>query len=348
MRLPVSLLIKLSPLLLSVAVLPQMAVAQTVQTNEYIYIGMEAEDHIQKNDRWVTTTPTTPAVEQDPDGNHSDQASGSTYLELLPDVRVTHEDPFGPPTAYWGRGGQGPDAHYQVNFPEPGRYYVHVRAYSTGTEDNGMHVGIDGTWPASGQRMQFCSASKRAWWWSSAQRDAGGNGSCGVEKTIWLDVDSAGMHTVSISAREDGFEIDRFALIKDLSDNTRICSPQNITDVNCRNGSIESADGFVDLRVRLAAEVVGADPEVEPPNPVEVDEGSDITLTAKIENLDGFDTATDIVLTLSPVAGDWLTTAMDSRCSAVGDTFECNLNQLHPTAPNEYEPFVFTYHAGNQ
>ncbi len=347
MRLTLPLSVKFLPLLLLGVLLPQLVFAQTVRTDEYIYIGVEAEDHTRKNERWVTTTPTTPAVENDPDGNHSDQASGSTYLELLPDVRVTHEDTFGPPTAYWGRGGQGPDADYEVNFPEPGRYYVHVRAYSTGTEDNGLHVGIDGTWPDSGQRMQFCSASRRAWWWGSAQRDAGGNGSCGVEKTIWLDVDSAGIHKVSISAREDGFEIDRFALIKDLSENTRICSPQNISDVSCRNGSIENADGFVDLRVRLFAEAVGADPDVEPPNPVEVNEGSNITLTAKIENLDGFDTATDIVLTLSPVVGDWQIMAMDNRCIQEGDVFKCNLNQLHPTAPDENEPFVFTMRATN-
>jgi len=332
-------------LLLLGTLLPRLVVAQTVQTSEYIYIGVEAEDHTRKNERWVTTTPSTPATENDPDGNHSDQASGSTYLELLPDVRVTHEDTFGPPTAYWGRGGQGPDADYQVNFPEPGRYYVHVRAYSTGTEDNGMHVGIDGTWPDSGQRMQFCSASRRAWWWGSAQRDAGGNGSCGIEKTIWLDVDTAGMHTVSISAREDGFEIDRFALIKDLSNNTRICSPRNINDVSCRNGSIESADGFVDLRVRLSAVAVGADPDAAQPNSVEIKKGEEITLTAKIENLDGFDTATDIVLDLSPVAGQWQTTAQDSRCTQAGSDFKCTLNQLRPTAPDEHEPFVFTMRA---
>jgi len=347
MRLQLSLPLKLLPCLLFGALLPPTVVAQTMQTNEYIYIGVEAEDHTQKDDRWVTTTPSTPTFENDPDGNHSDQASGSTYLELLPDMRVTHEDTFGPPTAYWGRGGQGPDAHYQVSFPEPGRYYVHVRAYSTGTEDNGIHVGIDGTWPDSGQRMQFCSASRRAWWWGSAQRDAGGNGSCGTEKTVWLDVEMAGMHTVSFSAREDGFEFDRFALIKDLSDNTRICSPKNISEVSCRNGSIESSDGFVDLRVRLSAEEVGADPDVEPPNQLEIMKGGDITLTAKIENLDAFDTATDIVLNLLPVVGDWQTSTTDSRCIEEGSGFTCSLNQLHPTAPNEYESFTFTMRATN-
>ena len=316
--------------------------AQTMETDDYIYIGIEAEDHISKDERWVTTTPTTPAVEDDPDGNHSDGAGGSTYLELLPDIRVTHDDPMSPPTAYWGQPGQGPQAAYTVDIPEPGRYYVHVRAYSTGTEDNGIHIGLNNSWPQSGARMQFCSASKKAWWWSSAQRDSGGNGSCGAEKTIWLDIDTAGINTVNISAREDGFEIDKLVLIKDKSNNTRVCSPVNLNGVNCKNGSIESADGFIDLRVRLSAEAVGADPEATPPSPVEVDQGQDIVLTAKIENLDGYDTANDIVLTLMPVAGDWDMIDMDERCIAEGDQFQCSFDELHPTAPDEHEAFVFT------
>ena len=343
MRLPSSFI--LSSLLFAGALMPLHVNAQTVVTSEYIYIGFEAEDHITKDDRWVTTTPSTPTEENDPDGNHSDQAGGSTYLELLPDIRVTHEDEFGPPTAFWGSGGQGPGAEYLVDFPEPGRYYVHARVYSTGTEDNGMHIGINGSWPDSGQRMQFCTASKRAWTWGSAQRDAGGNGSCGTEKTIWIDVPSAGVHTFNISAREDGFELDRLALIKDLSGNTRVCSPTTLTGVNCKNGSIESADGFVDMRVLLSAETVGADPEVDQPIPTEVVQGEAINLTAVVENLDGFDTAHDIVLTLSPAPGDWNMVDIDSRCSAVGDEFECTLSQLHPTAPNENVSFVFTMQA---
>jgi len=325
--------------------IPAQSAAQTVETAEYIYIGVEAEDHIAKNDRWVTTTPSTPAIEDDPDGNHSDQASGSTYLELLPDIRVTHDDPFSPPIAFWPAGGQGPDADYSVDFPEPGRYYVHVRAYSTGTEDNGIHIGINGQWPESGQRMQFCSAAKQSWWWSSAQRDSGGNGACGIEKSIWVDVPSAGQHTVSISAREDGFEIDRLVLLKDKSGNTRVCEPANIDDVSCRNGSIESADEFVDLRVRVITLPEGADPDAVQPSPVEIDQADNITLTAKIENLDNFDTANDIVLTLSPVDGEWNMIAMDDRCEQVGSEFECTLDSLHPTAPDEFAPFVFTMQA---
>jgi hypothetical protein len=315
--------------------------AQTVIESDYIYIGVEAEDAEYKNERWVLTEPGTPTLENDPDGNHSDQASGSKYLELLPDIRVTHDDPMGPPTAYWGQAGTGPDADYVVNFPEAGRYYVHARAYSTGTEDNGIHFGINGTWPVSSRKMQFCSAGKRAWWWSSAQRDAGGNGACGTEKTIWLDIEEPGEHTVSISAREDGFELDRFVLLKDLSNNTRICSPVNVYGVNCRNGSIGSADEIVDMQVRLRTELPNAG-DTEQPDQLEVEQGSTLILSAQLENLDAFDTANDVVFTLSPVAGEWEVIDMDDRCTAVGDEYECSLDNLHPTAPDEYAAFVFT------
>ena len=102
---------------------------------------------------------------------------------------------------------------YRVVFSTPGRYYVHARAYSTGTEDNGVHVGVDDTWPASGRRIQWCSGKNR-WTWSSAQRDSGGS-ACGVEHTIFIDVPSAGEHLVQLSMREDGFELDKVILTLD-------------------------------------------------------------------------------------------------------------------------------------
>ena len=79
--------------------------AETVVEDDYVYIGVEAEDFISKDDRWVLTDASTGEQEDDPDGNHSDGASGGVYFELLPDIRVTHDDVFGPPTAYWGQAG---------------------------------------------------------------------------------------------------------------------------------------------------------------------------------------------------------------------------------------------------
>lgn len=92
------------------------------------------------------------------------------------------------------------------------RYNVRVRAYSTGTEDNGIHVGIDDTWPASGERIQWCTG-KNAWTWSGAQRTETKH--CSVENLIWLDVTTAGEHVINFSMREDGFEFDRFLLTND-------------------------------------------------------------------------------------------------------------------------------------
>jgi len=95
----------------------------------------------------------------------------------------------------------------------------------------------------------------------------------------------------------------------------------------------------------LSAEAVGADPLEMAPNPLEIENGGDITLTASIENLDNFDTATGIELTLTPGVGEWEMLSMDDRCVAQGDEFVCSLNELRPTAPNENEPFVFTMQA---
>jgi len=305
------------------------AFAETIQTDEYIYIGVEAEAFDTQDDRWVVTDASTPAIEQDPDGNHSDTSSGGVYLELLPDIRVTHADPMSPPTAFWGAAGTGPELSYTVTFPEAGRYYVHGRAFSTGTEDNGLHVGLNNQWPVSGRKMQFCTAAKRAWTWRSSQRDAGGNGSCGIEKTIWLDIPTAGVHTVNISAREDGFELDRFALIKDKSGNTRICSPKNVNEVTCRNGSIESADEFIDLRLLSSVDTDQANV------------GDTVNFTTTLENLDAFDTATDIEITIS--AGvDATFSSSNSHCDAVADTLVCTVNQQAPTSPSENETFEYS------
>ncbi len=104
--------------------------------------------------------------------------------------------------------------HYPVYFNTPGRYYVWVRAYSTGAEDNGLHVGIDGTWPDSGRRMQW-SEGKNSWRWDCKQQTEAKH--TGEPMKIWLDVDKAGVHEIMFSMREDGFEFDRFMLttIKD-------------------------------------------------------------------------------------------------------------------------------------
>ena len=85
----------------------------------------------------------------------------------------------------------------------------HVRTFSTGTEDNGIHIGIDGYWPESGQRMQWCEG-KSQWTWESKQRTDSIH--CGEPMKIFLEIIKPGLHTIQFSMRENGFTFDKFVL----------------------------------------------------------------------------------------------------------------------------------------
>ncbi len=190
------------------------ALAGSVQA---IDIAVEAEDFTRQSAdetrRWKRTAADSPTTDlADGDSSHHATASGEAYLELLPDTRRTHGDKLIPGENFSNEPGKLGVLDYQVTFPEAGRYYVWVRAYSTGSEDNGIHVGLNGDWPESGRRMQWCSG-KQQWFWESKQRTAAQH--CGVPHAIYLDVPTAGEHTVSFSMREDGFEFDKFLLTTD-------------------------------------------------------------------------------------------------------------------------------------
>ena len=145
----------------------------------------------------------------DADRGHGRTASGGAYLECLPDGRHNHHHPLISNENFANTPGRLAVLSYKIHFNQPGRYYVWVRAYSTGTEDNGIHVGLDGEWPESGQRMQWCQG-KHSWRWESKQRTQAHH--CGEPYRIFLDIESAGVHTVQFSMREDGFEFDKFLM----------------------------------------------------------------------------------------------------------------------------------------
>jgi hypothetical protein len=145
-------------------------------------------------------------------GAHAAQAGGGAYVEVQPDTRATHDDKLIPGENFSNEPGLMAVLEYDVEIATPGRYYVWVRAYSTGPEDNGIHVGLDGKWPESGQRMQWCEG-KNVWTWASKQRTAEEH--CGVPGLIFLDIAKPGLHTIAFSMREDGFEMDAWELAKD-------------------------------------------------------------------------------------------------------------------------------------
>ena len=184
------------------------------QTRGVLVVEAEDFDAVDRENarKWVlTTVEKTPGIKPDPDPNHAKGASGGAYLEALPDTRVTHGDPLVNGVSFSNTPGECSVLYYPVIFNEPGRYYVWVRMCCTGSEDNGLHVGLDGRWPESGARLQF-TGKHGQWQWDSRQRTSKVH--TGVLGKIWLDVGKPGLHTVMFSMREDGFEFDRFMLTK--------------------------------------------------------------------------------------------------------------------------------------
>jgi len=84
------------------------------------------------------------------------ETENSGYTAIIPDTRLTHDDALIRGENFSGQAGDMSVASYKVEFPMAGRWYVWVRTFSRGSEDNSVHVGLNGQWPESGARMQFC------------------------------------------------------------------------------------------------------------------------------------------------------------------------------------------------
>lgn len=178
------------------------------------FVMIEAEHYAYQvntdSRKWLVIPHATELDVTDPDPAHLADAGGGAYVEVLPDTRTTHEsEPLRHGENFFDIPGSGPILKYFVYFRNPGTYWVWGRVYSTGTEDNGLHVGIDGRWPKSGARMQW-SDGKHSWKWDNRQRTAELH--TGVPLAIFLEVEEPGIHTVAVSAREDGTELDAILL----------------------------------------------------------------------------------------------------------------------------------------
>ncbi len=177
-------------------------------------LAVEAE-HFSRQDKTelcafhISSAAHSPQVDPDGDPLHVTGAVGGAYVEALPDSRRHHGEKLIKGENFSDEPGNLAVLTYRVMFKNPGRYYVWARAFSSGSEDNGIHVGIDGTWPDSGRKMQWCEG-KTSWRWESKQRTAEQH--CGEPHKIFLDVQRAGLHEIHFSMREDGFEFDRWLM----------------------------------------------------------------------------------------------------------------------------------------
>ncbi|AWB66152.1 hypothetical protein C2869_06745 [Saccharobesus litoralis] len=205
-----------SSLLAGLACLSFSSVAAS-QIPNHGFVVIEAEDfasqHLDDKRRWlVFSKQNHEHGYADSDLAHYHDASLGRYIEILPDTRANHSEALIIGENFSSEPGTVAVLTYPVYFAQAGTYYVWARAYSTGSEDNGVHIGLNGQWPETSQRLQLCDG-KHVWTWSSAQRVPDNH--CGTPRTITLEVPAPGVHTVMISMREDGFELDKLLLTTD-------------------------------------------------------------------------------------------------------------------------------------
>jgi len=94
-----------------------------------------------------------------------------------------------------------PEMQYRVQFTTTGTYYVWLRAWAIDTNDNSVHVGLNGQASPTADRMSV--GTYGSWAWVRTTMD-------GPVATIV--VSSAGTHTLNVWMREDGIRIDRILL----------------------------------------------------------------------------------------------------------------------------------------
>jgi len=160
----------------------------------------------------ITSTTSIPDVSPDGDPPHVEGASGGAYIEVLPDTRRSHDDKLINGENFMNKGGEMAVLSYPIKVETAGRYYIWVRAYSTNSEDNGLHFGLNGQWQESGARWQ--TVQKDGWNWDCKQRTAEVH--TGVPMQLWLDIEKAGDHELQMSMREDGIEVDQVILAKSV------------------------------------------------------------------------------------------------------------------------------------
>ena len=115
-----------------------------------------------------------------------DDATGTIGMRTTPDNGTRSPD-----------GSNSPSLVYNVEFTEAGTFYVWVRGLGV-SRGNTVHVGINGRVPVTSRNIDFGTS----WEWSN---NAGGS-------PATIEIQSAGLHTISVIMREDGVAFDKLVL----------------------------------------------------------------------------------------------------------------------------------------
>ncbi|MDZ4702121.1 MAG: hypothetical protein SH809_20590 [Rhodothermales bacterium] len=121
---------------------------------------------------------------------------GAGAVVAGPDDKRVVEEP--------GRGAS-PGLVYGVRIDEPGTYYVWVRVWADGTEDNSLHIGLNSVPQRSALRIETQRYDR--WQWTSDVR--------GRRGIATLEVERSGLHSIHLWMREDGLYVDQILLTRD-------------------------------------------------------------------------------------------------------------------------------------
>jgi len=126
----------------------------------------------------------------------SSSASGGQLMQATPNNGTTLD------TGYVTT---SPELDYPITFSTTGTYQVWIRGIGLSANDDSIHAGIDGTGPATSDRITGFGTSLG---WSKNTID-------NVVATI--NVTTAGTHTLNLWMREDGFQVDKILLTTSTS-----------------------------------------------------------------------------------------------------------------------------------
>jgi hypothetical protein len=118
--------------------------------------------------------------------------SGSGAIQALPNIEINNN------TGYVTN---SPRLDFAVNFVKTGTHYVWLRGFGANSDDNSVHVGLDGVGLSTSDRISIYFYN--TWTWSNRTMD-------GAVATI--NVSSPGVHVVNVWMREDGFVLDKLVL----------------------------------------------------------------------------------------------------------------------------------------
>lgn len=117
--------------------------------------------------------------------------SGGLGVQVLPDMGVQIDTNIATTS---------PQLNYTVNIPTAGIYYIWLRGVSYGESSDSAHIGLDGVVQSTSDKITGFGGSPG---WSNKTMDG---------TVASISVATAGVHTLNLFMREDGFLVDQISL----------------------------------------------------------------------------------------------------------------------------------------